>query len=172
MPLQEADRFIAKMNIYHMNGYLGPLSVLPFGNMGRVDTLPWVLGDETTPGAQTDPSFLEVATRLRTVWDAEEHTHSELAKTAVQNAERIFALGTSFIPDNLEAIGLGSWLGWGTDLGLFDGFHATTLGLSAAQIARTARMLGIEEAQGASAEKWACFHDVTCKDLITDLVVL
>lgn len=170
--LGEADDFIGRMRIFHMNGYLGPLSTLPFGNAGRIDSLPWVLLENGTPRSLGEPSYLEIAARLRTVWDAGEHENSNPACDAVQNAERLFMLGTSFIPENMEAIGLGSWLGWGTDLAVFEGFHATTLGLSKAQIARVARMLGVEDAQGADPDRWSCFHPVTCKDLVIDEVVL
>jgi len=162
----EARSFVEDMQIHHMNGYLGPLSEISFGNL-------------TDPNSELDPLFdppsrhapsvkwSAVANRMRTVWEDPDH-HPDAketqakAKEATSKAKRIFVIGTSFIPENLEAIGLlpveGTTKPWGQA-----NLLATAKGLSKAQMIRAADQLKVRGKN---------FLDMNALDFVVDHVVL
>lgn len=166
MPREEARSFIQGMAIHHMNGYLGPLSEIPFGN--RVNNIPdfdplFDSASQNTPAID----WSAVAERMRTVWEDPEHhpdaaETQDKAKVATSLAKRIFVIGTSFIPENLESIGLlpisGSTKPWGNAHLL-----ATTKGLSEAQKERAAALLHVRTKD---------FFDMNALDFVVDFVVL
>lgn len=166
MPREEARSFVQGMEIHHMNGYLGPLSEIPFGN--RVNNIPdfdplFDSASQNTPAID----WSAVAERMRTVWEDPEH-HPDAkatqakAKEATSKAKRIFVIGTSFIPENLEAIGLlpveGTTRPWGNA-----NLLATAKGLSEAQIIRAADQLKVRGKN---------FLDMNALDFVVDHVVL
>ncbi|HQF54664.1 MAG TPA: hypothetical protein PK208_06075 [Fibrobacteria bacterium] len=163
MPISEADKFIASMKIYHLNGYLGPLQNLPFGNASGSGSLePWRSLYGGDGRVSTAPDYLKISKNMRTVWETEAHSDREKAQVAIAAAERIFVLGTSYIPENLEAIGLGAVASSNRA-----NLRGTALGLSDAQVSRSAKMLGIR-----TKDIGQFLPKVTCKDLVVDEVVL
>ena len=86
----DAHSFIKEMQIYHINGFIGPLEKIPFG-------------------AVENGMYQEIAKGMETVWekrlnreDAEKVKYQEFLK----NAQRVYFMGFSYIPDNLESIGI------------------------------------------------------------------
>lgn len=165
-----ATNFVRSMNILHLNGYLGELDELPFGNLRPQPGSLWgfdALFDP--PAAREKPvDWSAVSNRMRTVWEDPEHHHyaaetQEKAKAAVAKADRIFGLGTSFIPENLAAIGLtpeieGEQVKWERG-----SFWATRIGISEARAARAAELLGVARKR---------LIDSNARDFVVDYVVL
>ena len=86
----EAHAFIKEMRIYHVNGFIGPLEEIPFG-------------------AVENGKYQEIAQRMETVWEKRRNRdESEKAKYQrfLNNAQRVYFMGFSYIPDNLESIGI------------------------------------------------------------------
>lgn len=164
----EARSFVEGMQIHHMNGYLGSLSEIPFGN--RVNNIPEF--DPLFDSASQNTSTIDwsaVAERMRTVWEDPEH-HPDAkatlakAKTATSEAKRLFVIGTSFIRENFDAIGIsgGPAKGWA---GI--GPYCTTTNLSKPQVIRAASMMGVS--QNLINDH---FFDKVANDFVVDHVVL
>ncbi len=86
----DAHAFIKEMQIFHVNGFIGPLEKIPFGAVGN-------------------GKYQEIAKRMETVWEKrEKHDESEKAKYRefLKNAQRVYFMGFSYIPGNLESIGI------------------------------------------------------------------
>lgn len=86
----DAHAFIKEMQIHHVNGYIGPLEEIPFG-------------------AVENGKYHEIAGRMATVWEKRQNRdESEKAKYQrfLNNAQRVYFMGFSYIPDNLESIGI------------------------------------------------------------------
>lgn len=170
-PRERARKFIEEdVSIHHMNGHIGSLEQVPFGN----------LSDETP---EFDPLFdpvgkqeshvdwTSISHRMRTVWEDPEHHQSaattlEKAKEATFKARRIFVIGTSYIPENLEAIGLHSGAGSRTKVWSQTQLACTVSGLSDAQVQRAVLLMGIP--QNLAEDH---FFKKTANDFIVDHVV-
>ena len=86
----DAHAFIKEMQIFHVNGFIGSLEEIPFG-------------------AVENGKYQEIAKRMETVWEKrEKHDESEKAKYRefLKNAQRVYFMGFSYIPGNLESIGI------------------------------------------------------------------
>ena len=173
--LNEADEFLAKMSIHHMNGSLGSLRELPFGNasggLTKSRVSAWFPSGQTD--APAEPDFRKIADRLRTVWDSEDQSENTEIHQKIANAERIFILGTSFIPENLRSVGLGPLPRNGISLSPRVNIRATGYKISDAQVQRAAKAMGIltgEDWRNIKAEDY--IRNVSCKDMVIDEVVL
>lgn len=185
LTVKDAEDFLGTLKIHHLNGYLGSLKELPFGNLRGADEEFDPLF-ETGDGREHAVDWTAVGLRMRTVWE-DPDLHPEItnlqdqAREAVAKAGRIFVMGTSFIPENLEAIGLtkGARLKalLGTDSGLAAAqseaalalhgswpVNATASGLSDAQKERAAQLLGLQDT--------ARLVDKIAEDFVVDHVVL
>lgn len=86
----DAHAFIKEMQIHHVNGFIGSLEKIPFG-------------------AVENGKYHEIAKRMATVWEKRRNRdESEKAKYQrfLNNAQRVYFMGFSYIPDNLESIGI------------------------------------------------------------------
>lgn len=142
-PEETAHEMLNDMNIFHINGYIGSLRDVPIGN--------------------TQVDYTAVIQSMRTVWeDANiESTRLEKAKELLEESDRIFVLGTSYIPDNNQSIGLTAANLKGKQ------FFGTGYKLSKAKTDRVLHSLG----RTANTEP-VLILDVTALDLIEDEYVL
>ncbi len=167
--LDDARSFIAEnLSIHHMNGFIGPLPQIPFGNIAGNGTEFDCLFD-TPVATNKHVDWSDVANRMRTVWeDTELHAEAKAtqakAKDATSKAKRIFVIGTSFIRENFDAIGIsgGPAKGWA---GI--GPYCTTTNLSKPQVIRAASMMGVP--QNLINDH---FFDEVANDFVVDHVVL
>ena len=86
----DAHAFIKEMQIFHVNGFIGPLEKIPFGCV-------------------ENGKYQEIAKRMETVWEKRKNrneSEKEKYQGFLKNAERVYFLGFSYIPDNLESIGI------------------------------------------------------------------
>ena len=86
----DAHAFINEMQIHHVNGFIGSLEEIPFG-------------------AVENGKYQEIAKRMETVWEKRQNrdeSEKEKYQGFLKNAERVYFLGFSYIPDNLESIGI------------------------------------------------------------------
>ena len=86
----DAHGFIKEMQIYHVNGFIGPLEEIPFG-------------------AVENGKYQEIAKRMETVWEKRQNrdeSEKEKYQGFLKNAQRVYFMGFSYIPDNLESIGI------------------------------------------------------------------
>lgn len=82
--------FIKEMRIFHVNGFIGPLENVPFGCV-------------------ENGKYQDIAQGMETVWEKRQNRdESEKLKyqEILKNANRVYFLGFSYIPDNLESIGI------------------------------------------------------------------
>lgn len=106
----DAHAFIKDMKIFHVNGFIGSLEKIPFGAVGN-------------------GKYQEIAKRMETVWEKrEKHDESEKAKYRefLKNAQRVYFMGFSYIPGNLESIGIPR----GAEIIRNAKVYATAMGLS------------------------------------------
>ena len=86
----DAHSFIKEMQIHHVNGFIGPLEEIPFGAVGN-------------------GKYQEIATRMETVWEKRQNrdeSEKEKYQGFLKNAQRVYFMGFSYIPDNLKSIGI------------------------------------------------------------------
>ena len=86
----DAHAFIKEMQIHHVNGFIGSLEEIPFGVV-------------------ENGKYQEIAKRMETVWEKRQNrdeSEKEKYQGFLKNAERVYFLGFSYIPDNLESIGI------------------------------------------------------------------
>ena len=86
----DAHAFIKDMKIFHVNGFIGSLEEIPFG-------------------AVENGKYQEIAKRMATVWEKRSNRgESEIGmyQGFLKNAQRVYFMGFSYIPDNLESIGI------------------------------------------------------------------
>jgi hypothetical protein len=106
----DAHAFIKEMQIFHVNGFIGSLEEIPFG-------------------AVENGKYQEIAKRMETVWE-KRRNRDEFEKEKYQgflkNAERVYFMGFSYIPDNLESIGIDR----GAEIIRNAKVYATAMGLS------------------------------------------
>ena len=86
----DAHAFIKEMQIHHVNGFIGSLEEIPFG-------------------AVENGKYQEIAKRMETVWEKRrnrDESEKEKYQDFLKNAQRVYFMGFSYIPDNLESIGI------------------------------------------------------------------
>ena len=86
----DAHAFIKEMQIFHVNGFIGSLEEIPFG-------------------AVENGKYQEIAKRMETVWEKRQNrdeSEKEKYQGFLKNAQRVYFMGFSYIPDNLESIGI------------------------------------------------------------------
>lgn len=86
----DAHAFIKEMQIHHVNGFIGSLEEIPFG-------------------AVENGKYQEIAKGMETVWEKRKNlnqSEKEKYQGFLKNAERVYFMGFSYIPDNLESIGI------------------------------------------------------------------
>lgn len=106
----DAHAFIKEMQIHHVNGFIGSLEEIPFG-------------------AVENGKYQEIAKRMETVWEKRQNrneSEKEKYQGFLKNAERVYFLGFSYIPDNLESIGISR----GAEIIRNAKVYATAMGLS------------------------------------------
>ncbi|MBP5768660.1 MAG: hypothetical protein J6W51_06130 [Fibrobacter sp.] len=85
-----AHAFIKGMQIHHVNGFIGPLDKIPFG-------------------AVENGKYQEIAEGMETVWEKRQNrdeSEKEKYQGFLKNAQRVYFMGFSYIPGNLESIGI------------------------------------------------------------------
>ena len=106
----DAHAFIKEMQIFHVNGFIGSLEEIPFG-------------------AVENSKYQEIAKRMETVWEKRQNrdeSEKEKYQGFLKNAERVYFMGFSYIPDNLESIGIPR----GAEIIRNAKVYATAMGLS------------------------------------------
>ena len=86
----DAHSFIKEMQIHHVNGFIGSLEEIPFG-------------------AVENGKYQEIAKRMETVWEKRrnrDESEKERYEGFLKNAQRVYFMGFSYIPGNLESIGI------------------------------------------------------------------
>ena len=86
----DAHAFINEMQIHHVNGFIGTLEEIPFG-------------------AVENGKYQEIAKRMETVWEKRlnrDKSEKEKYQGFLKNAQRVYFMGFSYIPDNLDSIGI------------------------------------------------------------------
>lgn len=121
----DAHAFIKEMQIYHVNGFIGPLEEIPFG-------------------AVENGKYQQIAKRMATVWEKRSNRgESEIGKYQgfLKNAQRVYFMGFSYIPDNLESIGINRSAGIIYDAEVY----ATAMGLSPQNRLRVSTYLDLRD---------------------------
>lgn len=121
----EAYAFIKEMQIYHVNGFIGPLEEIPFG-------------------AVENGKYQEIAKRMETVWEKRQNrdeSEKEKYQGFLKNAERVYFMGFSYIPDNLESIGIPH----GAEIIRNAKVYATAMGLSSQNRLRISTYLDLKD---------------------------
>lgn len=120
-----AHAFIEEMQIFHVNGYIGPIKTIPFG-------------------AVENGQYQEIAKGMETVWEKRQNRdESEKLKyqEILKNANRVYFLGFSYIPDNLESIGIDR----GAEIIHDAKVYATAMGLSPQNRSRISEYLNLKD---------------------------
>ena len=82
----DAHAFIKDMKIFHVNGFIGPLEKIPFG-------------------AVENGKYQEIAKGMETVWEKRQNrneSEKEKYQDFLKNAERVYFMGFSYIPDHIR----------------------------------------------------------------------
>lgn len=120
-----AHAFIEEMQIFHVNGYIGPIKTIPFG-------------------AVENGQYQEIAKGMETVWEKRQNrdeSEKQKYQEILKNANRVYFLGFSYIPDNLDSIGIDR----GAEIIHDAKVYATAMGLSPQNRLRVASYLNINE---------------------------
>lgn len=121
----DAYSFIDEMQIHHINGYIGSLKKIPFG-------------------AVENGMYLEIAKGMETVWEKRlnrDASEEETYKGFLKNAQRVYFLGFSYIPDNLDSIGISR----GAKIIRKAKVYATAMGLSSQNRLRISSYLDLKD---------------------------
>ena len=121
----DAHTFIKEMQIHHVNGFIGSLEEIPFGVVGN-------------------GKYQEIAKRMETVWEKRQNrneSEKEKYQGFLKNAERVYFLGFSYIPDNLESIGIPR----GAEIIRNAKVYATAMGLSPQNRLRISSYLDLKD---------------------------
>lgn len=121
----DAHSFIKEMQIFHVNGFIGSLEEIPFG-------------------AVENGKYQEIAKRMETVWEKRrnrDESEKEKYQGFLKNAERVYFLGFSYIPDNLESIGIPR----GAEIIRNAKVYATAMGLSSQNRLRISTYLDLKD---------------------------
>ena len=119
----DAHSFIKEMQIHHVNGFIGSLEEISFG-------------------AVENGKYQEIAKRMETVWEKRQNRdETEKAKYQdfLKNAQRVYFMGFSYIPDNLESIGIPR----GAEIIRNAKVYATAMGLSSQNSLRISSYLDL-----------------------------
>lgn len=152
----DARKLLSNLNIYHINGYLGSLDDVGFGDK--------------------DVEYLKVVENMRTVWEIPSTDHedlSEKAKLSIRQADRIFVLGTSYIKENNSSIGLHQSQLKTEYRYRYASVRGTGFGLSKAAIFRSIKNMGLLYFETdrayvmAEEDEWP-IKNITACDLIID----
>lgn len=120
-----AHSFIKEMQIFHVNGYIGSLEEIPFGCV-------------------ENGKYPEIAKGMETVWEKRQNrdeSEKEKYRELLKNAKRVYFLGFSYIPDNLESIGINR----GAEVIHDAKVYATAMGLSPQNRLRISSYLNIKD---------------------------
>ncbi|MBR2471022.1 MAG: hypothetical protein IKB43_12905 [Fibrobacter sp.] len=121
----DAHAFIKEMQIFHVNGFIGSLEEIPFGTV-------------------ENGKYQEIAKRMETVWEKRQNrdeSEKERYQGFLKNAERVYFLGFSYIPDNLESIGIPR----GAEIIRNAKVYATAMGLSPQNRLRISTYLDLKD---------------------------
>lgn len=121
----DAHAFIKDMKIFHVNGFIGSLEEIPFG-------------------AVENGKYQEIAKRMETVWEKRQNrdeSEKEKYQGFLKNAERVYFMGFSYIPDNLESIGIPR----GAEIIRNAKVYATAMGLSPQNRLRISTYLDLKD---------------------------
>lgn len=121
----DAHAFIKEMQIHHVNGFIGSLEEIPFG-------------------AVKNGKYQEIAKRMETVWEKRrnrDESEKEKYQGFLKNAERVYFMGFSYIPDNLESIGILR----GAEIIRNAKVYATAMGLSSQNRLRISTYLDLKD---------------------------
>ena len=121
----DAHSFIKEMQIFHVNGFIGSLEEISFG-------------------AVENGKYQEIAKRMETVWEKRrnrDESEKEKYQGFLKNAERVYFLGFSYIPDNLESIGIPR----GAEIIRNAKVYATAMGLSSQNRLRISTYLDLKD---------------------------
>lgn len=120
-----AHAFIKDMKIFHVNGFIGSLEEIPFG-------------------AVENGKYQEIAERMETVWEKRQNrdeSEKEKYQGFLKNAQRVYFMGFSYIPDNLESIGIPR----GAEIIRNAKVYATAMGLSPQNRLRISSYLDLKD---------------------------
>ena len=121
----DAHAFINEMQIHHVNGFIGPLEKIPFG-------------------AVENGKYQEIAKGMETVWEKRQNrdeSEKEKYQGFLKNAQRVYFMGFSYIPDNLESIGISRYAEIIRDAKVY----ATAMGLSSQNRLRVSTYLDLKD---------------------------
>ncbi|MEE3485706.1 MAG: hypothetical protein VZQ98_15480 [Bacteroidales bacterium] len=121
----DAHAFINKMQIHHVNGFIGSLEKIPFAAVGN-------------------KMYQEIAKGMETVWEKRQNrdeSEKEKYQGFLKNAQRVYFLGFSYIPDNLESIGIYR----GAEIIRDAKVYATAMGLSSQNRLRISSYLDLKD---------------------------
>ena len=146
----DAHAFINEMQIHHVNGFIGPLEKIPFG-------------------AVENGRYQEIAKGMETVWEKRQNrdeSEKEKYQGFLKNAERVYFLGFSYIPDNLESIGINRGAGIIYDAEVY----ATAMGLSPQNRLRISSYLDLDDFENGKRThiENRILKDASAVDLILD----
>ena len=121
----DAHAFIKEMQIHHVNGFIGPLEEIPFG-------------------AVENGKYREIAKRMATVWEKRQNrdeSEKEMYQEFLKKTQRVYFMGFSYIPDNLESIGIdrGAWIIHEAEV------YATAMGMSPQNRLRVSSYLDLKD---------------------------
>lgn len=121
----DAHSFIKEMQIHHVNGFIGPLEEIPFGAVGN-------------------GKYQEIAGRMETVWEKRQNrdeSEKEKYHGFLKNAQRVYFMGFSYIPDNLKSIGIER----GAEIIQNAKVYATAMGMSPQNRLRVSSYLDLKD---------------------------
>ena len=121
----DAHAFIKEMQIHHVNGFIGSLEEIPFGVV-------------------ENGKYQEIAKRMETVWEKRQNrdeSEKEKYQDFLKNAQRVYFMGFSYIPDNLESIGIPR----GAEIIRNAKVYATAMGLSSQNRLRISTYLDLKD---------------------------
>ena len=121
----DAHAFIKEMQIHHVNGFIGSLEEIPFG-------------------AVENGKYHEIAGRMATVWEKRQNrdeSEKEKYQGFLKNAQRVYFMGFSYIPDNLDSIGISR----GAEIIRNAKVYATAMGLSSQNRLRISSYLDLKD---------------------------
>lgn len=121
----DAHSFIKEMQIYHVNGFIGSLEKIRFGEV-------------------ENGKYQEIAKGMETVWEKRlkrNESEKEMYQKFLKNAQRVYFLGFSYIPDNLESIAIPRY----AEIIQNAKVYATAMGLSSQNRLRISSYLDLKD---------------------------
>jgi hypothetical protein len=121
----DAYSFIKEMQIYHINGFIGSLDKIPFGDV-------------------ENGKYQKIAEGMETVWEKRlnrDESEKVMYQEFLKKAQRVYFLGFSYIPDNLDSIGINR----GAEIIRSAKVYATAMGLSSQNRLRISSYLDLKD---------------------------